>query len=103
MIVRESRRGYAVVRPHGEIDCATAPALADALDAAGRDGERVVLDLAAVTFMDTSGIHAIIDSWRAIAARGARLHLIAGDTPLPAFHATRLADAFDWMAREQLR
>ena len=42
----------------GELDAETAPVLAEAL--ASRNGSALTLDLSGLTFIDSSGIHAII-------------------------------------------
>lgn len=45
----------------GEIDMASAPQLAEALSRLDRSDGRVVIDLAGVTFMDSTGLHAVLD------------------------------------------
>jgi anti-sigma B factor antagonist len=70
----------------GELDLAAAPALAAALDAVARSGVNVVVvNMAAVTFIDSTGLHALLDAKQALATTGGRLHLTE---PSPA--ATRL-------------
>jgi anti-sigma B factor antagonist len=50
----------AIVLPRGDIDLSTAPAmLRDARAALALTVERIVVDLRHVTFMDSSGIHAL--------------------------------------------
>jgi anti-sigma B factor antagonist len=52
-----------VVRVAGEIDTATAPALRAAIDAALEHGAlELWIDLTPTTFMDSSGLHALIDA-----------------------------------------
>jgi anti-sigma B factor antagonist len=53
-------RGCVVVGAGGEIDVATAPGLRDALDAACRRSNRVILDLTEVTFLDSKGMDAMV-------------------------------------------
>jgi stage II sporulation protein AA (anti-sigma F factor antagonist) len=62
-VEREGQR--AVVRPHGEIDVQTVPALRHALDAAveGSRGD-LVLDLGEVTFLDSSGLGVVLGRFR---------------------------------------
>ena len=63
------RRGNAaVIYASGEIDLATAPELEAVLARAIRRSAMVRLDLSEVTFMDSSGIHALHDA-RARAGR----------------------------------
>jgi anti-sigma B factor antagonist len=51
----------AIVAVTGEVDIATAPALRAAIDAVVADGaRRVVVDLAAVGFMDSSGLNVLV-------------------------------------------
>lgn len=47
----------------GEVDLATVPLLRDEIEqAAGRDLDIIVLDFQHVTFMDSSGLHAILEA-----------------------------------------
>ena len=63
----------AVLRLRGDLDLATAPAL----EAAGRDlpdtTDTVILDLAALTFVDSSGLTAIVRLHRLFSSRGGRV------------------------------
>jgi anti-sigma B factor antagonist len=56
----EDVRGCAVVRASGEVDIWSSPALLEALDAAARASDRIVIDLSAVTFLDSSGIATMV-------------------------------------------
>lgn len=48
---------------HGEIDLASAPELARHIDEAERSSPRsIVLDLAALEFIDSSGLHVLIEA-----------------------------------------
>jgi anti-anti-sigma factor len=47
----------------GEIDLATAPGLEFVLRRAAHDAQLVVLVLFDVTFMDSNGLHIIVDAW----------------------------------------
>ena len=56
----------AVVRLAGELDIATAPSLADALHALEAPCERIILDVAALEFIDSTGLRvAVIEHGRA--------------------------------------
>ncbi|MDW3216116.1 MAG: STAS domain-containing protein [Ilumatobacteraceae bacterium] len=59
-----------VIEVVGEIDASTAGQLADAI--AEREGD-VVIDVAGVAFIDSSGIRALIASQQAVEAQGATL------------------------------
>ena len=63
--------GETAVAVAGEVDFATAPQLADRLlDLTGHD---VAVDLSAVTFLDSSGIAALVRANQAITGTGHRL------------------------------
>ncbi|MCL8207577.1 MAG: STAS domain-containing protein [Actinomycetia bacterium] len=71
-----------VVRLEGEFDLAVADALREALDAlvAKHPEQDLVLDLAGVSFIDSSGLGVILGRHRRLQARGRRL-LLAGVGP----------------------
>ena len=53
--------GQVVLRLTGELDAGTAPRLRKELDALGdRRANTLVLDLAALTFIDSSGLHELV-------------------------------------------
>jgi anti-sigma B factor antagonist len=52
--------GTVVVRVVGDIDVETAPRLEDAIDDAAVDGRTVVLDMTDVSFIDSSGLNAML-------------------------------------------
>jgi anti-sigma B factor antagonist len=61
----------------GELDVATAPALADSVAVALDADRRVVLDLGRLTFIDAAGLGALVAAHRYAADRGAVLELVA--------------------------
>ena len=66
----------------GELDIATVDQLSariDRLSAAA--GERLVIDLSAVSFMDSSGLRVLIAANRDAAAGGYELVVVTGDSP----------------------
>jgi len=64
----------AVVSVHGEIDLATAPMLREALvPVLERDRGPVVVDLSEVEFMDSSGVHVLVDTLQRLEPRHRRL------------------------------
>ena len=72
----EVNRGPVLITAAGEVDMATAPQLQEAI-VAQVDGKRVdvVVDLAAVTFLDSSGIAALIRARRRVGELGGTLTL----------------------------
>lgn len=65
-----------VLRVSGEIDIATAPALAEALRArleAAGPGAELIVDLAAVTFIDARGLAVLLEAAEVARSRGITL------------------------------
>lgn len=58
-------QGCAVVTSSGEIDVSTVSALREALQEAARSSQRTVLDLTEVSFLDSTGVGAILSAVRA--------------------------------------
>ena len=92
-----------LVEVTGEVDIATSPQLRAGLAARPRTGGLLVVDVSAVTFMDSSGLSVVLGLERETAAAGERLAVVcpAGpvrllfevtgvDTELP-LYATRAA------------
>ena len=83
--VRTSRVGGAlIVTIVGEIDMANAPEVKSAIEASRDGAERVVVDLSAVTFLDSSALNALLHSQRDLAE-----HEIAFSVVGPADQAVR--------------
>jgi anti-sigma B factor antagonist len=69
-----------VVELQGELDLATTPYIAAALDAALETGKRfVVLDLGEVAFVDSTTLAAMLAAHRQLEARGGRLVTVCSD------------------------
>ncbi len=66
-----------IVEVAGEVDMATAPQLAEAVEGASDPCRRVVVDLSEVTFLDSSGLNALVTSRRSLAARDVDLRVIS--------------------------
>jgi anti-anti-sigma factor len=80
--VRSERDGRATLVVTGEIDLVTAPYLRDELAAVvGGAGSTTVVDLSGVTFIDSSGLGALIDARTAIDATDATLVLLNPSGP----------------------
>ena len=71
----------ATVVVSGELDLATAPSLSSTVAEQG-DARLLVLDLTAVTFIDSTGVRVLIEADRACAGSGSRLVVLAGDGPV---------------------
>jgi anti-sigma B factor antagonist len=73
-------RPRAVVVPHGDLDLSSVDALGAELDdLVGRGFEEIVLDLRALSFMDSTGLHLVLAQ---SARRDARVTLIDGTGPV---------------------
>jgi anti-sigma B factor antagonist len=59
-ITRSTHGATEVVTVEGELDMVNAPAVAEALDALVGIGAPVVVDLTGLSFIDSSGIHALL-------------------------------------------
>lgn len=70
--------GVTRVTPSGELDIVTAPQLAEALSEAARGSAAVILDLSELTFMDSSGLHAILSAHVRLHQTDCRLVLVRG-------------------------
>lgn len=66
----------------GELDIATADALTAALDGLkASSGDRLVIDLTAVGFMDSTGLRVLIDANRRAGKGDFDLVIVTGDSP----------------------
>jgi anti-sigma B factor antagonist len=64
-----------VVAIRGELDAVTSREFDEYLTAARQQSDRVILDLAAVDFMDTSSLAVIVGHWKKLTARDGTLAL----------------------------
>jgi anti-sigma B factor antagonist len=71
----------ATIMVSGELDLATVPQLSAAV-AEHHHAGLLVLDLTAVTFIDSTGVRVLIQADRSCARSGSRLAVLAGDGPV---------------------
>lgn len=76
--VEETSGGSVVVHVSGELDLATTSTLEEALTRVP-DGGHVVIDLAACSFLDSSGVRVLATTARRIQASSGRLDLVVAD------------------------
>ena len=77
------RDGHVLVALRGEIDLAVAGVVRDQLMAAANRGNaQLVVDATPVTFLDSSGINALIRARDRAAALGGSFHLVADQHPV---------------------
>jgi anti-sigma B factor antagonist len=67
--------GTVVVTARGDLDIVTSPELDSSLTEARRGATTVILDLAAVDFMDTSSLAVVVGHWKKLTSRGGTLAL----------------------------
>lgn len=80
-----------VLTAHGEVDIATAPLLRKALDAVAAPTETVVVDLAGVTFLDSTGLGVLVGARRKMLPGGMRMLVVnASPSVLRVFEITGL-------------
>jgi anti-anti-sigma factor len=81
-VVTEKVDGTATVAPMGELDIATADRLSEALDAlAIGSGEKLVIDLTGVGFMDSTGLRILIGANRKANEGAYELVIVTGESP----------------------
>lgn len=86
--------GASIIVIDGELDLASAPHLVEATTSLAEGREPVILDLSSVTFVDSSGVRALLDVERIVGDKGRRLALFR-----PGVGVTRLLDLVDLRSR----
>ena len=71
----EHRGDSLIVVIRGDLDVVTGREFDEYLTAARRDHDRIVLDLSAVDFMDTSALAVIVGHWKGLVSAGGTLSL----------------------------
>ena len=73
--VGDARDGTVGITVQGELDMSAAPELSEAIARARAGGDTLVLDLSAVTFLDSSAIGALVAAGREVHEKGGRLQI----------------------------
>ena len=96
-ITTTSQDGTTRIELAGELDIATAPELENVLETRFADpGADLVLDLQGVTFLDSSGLRAVLVASRAAKDAGRRLVVVPGDGQvLRVIRLARVEDRLD--------
>ncbi|MGZ8786324.1 MAG: STAS domain-containing protein [Acidimicrobiia bacterium] len=81
-IDRSDQPGWAIISPAGEIDLATVSQLEEALTASMGSDTDVAVDLTGVTFMDSTGLRALLAANQNLSGSGRRLALIVAGGPV---------------------
>jgi anti-sigma B factor antagonist len=97
----EPERGCVRVAPHGELDLATAPQVAQRLRDLCESGfEHIVLDLRAVRFMDSSGLRLVMREDAAARAEGRTFRIVPGPPAVQRlFELTCVLDRLQFLPR----
>jgi anti-sigma B factor antagonist len=82
--------GSTLVVASGEIDLATSPALRGALLVAAESSGRVVVDLSAVTFLDSTGLGVLMSGFKSLPASGSMCLVGANGIVAKVLRQTRL-------------
>ncbi len=95
-LVRLGINDHSVLVVYGAVDILTSPKLHEALtELVEEDEEAVLLDLANVTFVDSSGLGTIVTADRHMRSRGRQLRLVAvPESCIRLFEVTGLSDRF---------
>jgi anti-sigma B factor antagonist len=81
--VDEPRQGTAVLHPDGRLDLVSAAALREAVRRVVAEGSaRVVVDLAGVVFMDSSGVGALVAGLKHARQAGGELRIAGAGRPV---------------------
>lgn len=96
VIERDQHTDRSVLTLYGELDLASASLLAASLGEAESSGAtEVVIDLGALEFIDSAGLHTLLDANSRSIARGHRLSLLRGPRPVQRlFELTETASFF---------
>jgi anti-anti-sigma factor len=100
---QETTDGRRRVAVSGEIDMQTAPALEDALNEACTLRATIELDLHEVSFIDSTGIRAILAAKASCAENNVELLMVPSrhQAPRRVFELSGLLDLLPWRARKE--
>lgn len=96
-VTRAVVKGWCVIRVNGEVDVATAPQLRQALvDADAEGAANVVVDLAKVEFIDSTGLGVLVGGLKRVRLRGGAFLLTSVAPNIQKlFDITALSKIFD--------
>lgn len=93
--------GVTTITAAGELDVATAHLLRQQLIevfVAGGPGERLVIDLTGITFLDSTGLGVLVGAHKRCLARGASMTVVASDFAARVMRLTGLDALWDLQA-----
>jgi anti-anti-sigma factor len=92
---------YYVVHAEGELDIAAAPRMREAVHAARRDADRIVMDLRDVSFLDSFALHELTALQREGSDRPS-FHVVPGEGIQRMLELAGARAALHWISPEQL-
>jgi anti-sigma B factor antagonist len=94
MYVYKDRSGRTVVAVRGEVDALTTPQFGTEVGEVVRGATTdVVVDLSDSTFIDSTGLHVLLNAQRRLTRKGCRLSVVCGTSPVRrAFELARLTE-----------
>jgi len=94
----DHRDGVCIIMLSGELDMSCTDILDDVLDTFPWDGQRcVIIDLRDLAFMDSTGLHALLDAKRRAEAAGTRLIVTPGRQNVQrVFEVMGITQIFAW-------
>jgi anti-anti-sigma factor len=93
---------YAIVHAGGELDIASVDEMRSAVRRAARRAPQVVVDLRAVTFMDTFALRALVALQEASTAMDRSFHVVPGPSVQRPLDLAGGRDELRWISPEQL-
>ena len=94
-LVSTTEDGVAILIAKGEIDMSTAPKLGAALTRALTPAAPLIVNLSRISFMDSSGLHALAKARREADARDARLLIVTSPAVTRVFELADAQGAFN--------
>jgi anti-sigma B factor antagonist len=83
LIGQEKIEGTSVLRLVGELDVSTVPALREAMERRFAEGaDSLALDFSGVTFVDSTGLGALLGAKRRVMERSGQIYLLGTSEPL---------------------
>jgi anti-anti-sigma factor len=89
VVEQSAQGGVAWLAPHGDLDMDTSPTLIrDAQREFAAGAQRVIVDLSGITFVDSSGVGALVTLWRTIGERPGTFAIATPSRPAQSVLAT---------------
>ena len=81
--IEQPSDGVAIVAPSGELDMSNGEVLGQAIDKARQDGaQNLIVDLRELSFMDSSGLRLLLDTWNESKLSERRLSIVVSKSGL---------------------